>query len=118
LIFLATGRRESNGNPLVFQIHSVSPLIDEGNGLGRLSSIQKELLLKMLANDQPDKNSESTQSVEIKLKHISLILFFKKQNANKMIHSPGPNKHKNTFCWINSQLDLFDQSGGGGGRFE
>jgi hypothetical protein len=43
----------------------------------------------MLVNDQPDKNSESTQSVEIKLKHISLILFFKKQNANKMIHSPG-----------------------------
>lgn len=79
---------------------------------------KKELLLKMLANDQPDKNLESTQSVEIKLKHISLILFFKKQNANKMIHSPGPNKHKNTFCWINSQLDLFDQSGGGGGRFE
>jgi uncharacterized protein YegJ (DUF2314 family) len=56
---------------------------------------KKELLLKMLANDQPDKNSESTQSVEIKLKHISLFTFF--QNANKMIHSPGPTNIKTLF---------------------
>jgi hypothetical protein len=38
---------------------------------------KKELLLKMLANDQPDKNSESTQSVEIKLKHICFFFFSK-----------------------------------------